>query len=161
VLILAMGFDAFTGALLAMNPTGRDGVTLAEKWNEGPRTLLGIASEGFPNLFMITGPQSAVALYNNPLAIEDHVEFAADAIGHVLERGLSTIEPSVEAESDWVRMINEMADMTLFPRAESWYMGANIPGKPRGLLTFVGGAPAYRAICAEVVENDYRGFRLA
>jgi len=161
VLILAMGFDAFTGALLAMNPTGRDGVTLAEKWNEGPRTLLGIASEGFPNLFMITGPQSAVALYNNPLAIEDHVEFASDAIGYVLERGLSTIEPSVQAESDWVRMINEMADMTLFPRAESWYMGANIPGKPRGLLTFVGGAPAYRAICAEIVENDYRGFSVA
>jgi cyclohexanone monooxygenase len=161
VLILAMGFDAFTGALLSMNPVGRDGVSLKEAWSDGPRTFLGIASAGFPNLFMITGPQSAIALYNNPLAIEDHVEFASDAIAHVLARGAATIEPAPDAETAWVEQINVMADMTLFPRTDSWYMGANIPGKPRGLMTFVGGAPAYRAICAEVVENDYRGFTVA
>ena len=161
VLVLAMGFDAFTGALLNMNITGRGGVPLEEKWGDGPRTYLGIASEGYPNLFMITGPQSATVLYNNPLAIEDHVEFASDAIAHVLERGLDTIEATTDAEHEWVKVIHEMAEQTLFPMADSWYMGANIPGKPRGLLTFVGGAPAYRQICADVVAEGYRGFALA
>ena len=160
VLILAMGFDAFTGALLSMNITGRAGLPLAEKWAEGPNTYLGIASAGFPNLFMITGPQSATVLYNNPLAIEDHVEFASDAIAHLIAHELDTIEPTPEAEAGWVRTIHDMAQQTLFPMADSWYMGANIPGKPRGLLTFVGGAPAYRQICADVVADGYRGFAL-
>lgn len=161
VLVLAMGFDAFTGALLAMGITGRNGLTLNQKWSEGPSTYLGIASHGFPNLFMITGPQSAVALYNNPLAIEDHVELASDAIEYVLARQFDTIEPTAKAEQDWVQLVHEMAEQTVLTKTDSWYMGANIPGKPRGLMFYTGGAPAYREICAEVVSNGYRGFELA
>ena len=161
VLITAMGFDAFTGALLDMNVRGRDGLTLNEKWAEGPRTYLGIASAGFPNFFMITGPQSAVALYNNPSAIEDHVEFASDAIRHTLDLGRDTIEAGVDAEDDWVDSIKKVADSSLFPRARSWYMGANIQGKPLSPMLYLGGAPAYRQICADVVADGYRGFELA
>jgi cation diffusion facilitator CzcD-associated flavoprotein CzcO len=160
VIVTAMGFDAFTGALLEMGVVGRDGLSLAEKWSAGPLTYLGIAAHGFPNLFMITGPQSAVALYNNPSAIEDHVEFASDAILYALEHGVTEIEPSAEAERDWVALVKQLADASLFPRANSWYMGANIPGKPRSPAMYLGGAPAYRAICADVADNAYQGFEL-
>lgn len=158
VLVLATGFDAFTGALLDLGITGRDRLTLNEKWADGVNTFLGIASHGFPNLFMIGGPQSAAAFYNVPLAVEDHVEFASDAIQYMLEKELHTIEPSAEAERDWVDLVNKLADRTLFPLTDSWWMGANIPGKPRSILMFIAGAPAYRQICADVVDNDYKGF---
>jgi cyclohexanone monooxygenase len=161
VIVSAMGFDAFTGALLDMGVVGRGGLTLREKWAGGPQTYLGIAAQGFPNFFMITGPQSAVALYNNPSAIEDHVEFASDAIKYTLDRGLDTIEATAGAEREWVRTIAEMADASLFPRAKSWYMGANIPGKPVSPMLYLGGAPAYRQVCADVVEGGYQGFELA
>jgi cyclohexanone monooxygenase len=160
VIVLATGFDAFTRALLNMGIVGRDGLTLERKWADGPRTFLGIAVHGFPNLFTLTGPQSAVALYNNPLAIEDHVEFAADAIRHVLEGGHCTIEATADAEHDWGRTVAELADATLMPQADSWYMGANVPGKPRSCMIYLGGAPAYRACCDEVVADGYRGFEL-
>ncbi|WP_028936363.1 flavin-containing monooxygenase [Pseudonocardia spinosispora] len=161
VIVSAMGFDAFTGALLDMGVVGRGGLSLREKWADGPRTYLGIAAQGFPNFFMITGPQSAVALYNNPSAIEDHVEFASDAIKHTLDHGLDTIEATSDAESGWVRTVEEMAQTSLFPRARSWYMGANIPGKPISPMLYLGGAPAYRQICADVVEGGYHGFDLS
>ncbi|WP_246398141.1 flavin-containing monooxygenase [Mycobacterium vicinigordonae] len=160
VLIIAMGFDAFTGALLKMGIVGRNGQPLTEKWASGPRTYLGIASEGFPNFFMITGPQSAVALYNNPLAIEDHVEFATDAIKYALDNGISEIEPTRDAEDEWVELVETMAAESLFPRANSWYMGANIPGKPRTPMLYLGGAPEYRKICAKIVDDGYDGFTL-
>jgi cyclohexanone monooxygenase len=109
---------------------------------------------------MITGPQSAVALYNNPSAIEDHVEFASDAIKHTLDAGLDVIEASAEAEQAWVQSIIEVANQSLFPKTKSWYMGANIPGKPVSPMLFLGGAPAYRQICADIVADGYRGFAL-
>ncbi|MCW3041333.1 MAG: putative flavoprotein involved in transport [Solirubrobacterales bacterium] len=158
VIVLATGFDAFTGSLMNMGITGRDGRSLREHWAAGPRTYLGIGVHGFPNLFTITGPQSAVALYNNPLAIEDHVEFAADAVKVLLDRGASTFEPSAESEAQWKELVDGIANMTLLPQANSWYMGANIPGKPRTVLFFAGGAPLYRAICAEVEATGYGGF---
>ncbi|PXY35430.1 flavin-containing monooxygenase [Prauserella flavalba] len=160
-LVLATGFDACTGPLLAMNIVGRDGLALTEHWADGPQTYLGLMSAGFPNLFMITGPQSPSVLYNMPLAIEDHVDFAADAIAHLRQSTLDVIEPEADAERAWVEHTNELAQATLLPTSPtSWYMGANIPGKPRRVLVYLGGAPAYRAKCAEIVHNGYQGFRL-
>jgi acetyl esterase/lipase len=161
VIILATGFDALTGTLLRMGIVGRDGVTLADCWKDGPKSYLGLQVHGFPNLFTITGPQSAVALYNNVLAIEDHVELAADAIRHVLEHDARTIEPTAEAEHAWGRLAEGVLNLTLIPQSpNSWYMGANIPGKPRGTYIFPGGAPLYRAICDEMTALDFAGFAL-
>jgi cation diffusion facilitator CzcD-associated flavoprotein CzcO len=160
VIILATGFDAMTGPLLAMGVVGRNGLRLEDKWRDGPRTYLGVSINGFPNLFLVTGPQSPSVLYNMPLAIEDHVDFATDAIGYLRKKGLETIDPTPEAEDGWVAHANEVAQATLMPEADSWYMGANVPGKPRVCLVYLGGAPAYRKICAEVVANGYEGFAL-
>jgi len=159
VLVLATGFDACTGPLLAMNITGRDGVRLADVWADGPQTYLGLTVAGFPNLFMVTGPQSPSVLYNMPLAIEDHIDFVADAITWLREHGLATLEATTDAQDAWVRQTNELAQATLLPDSPtSWYMGANIPGKPRRVLVYLGGAPAYRAICDDVVAGGYDGF---
>ncbi|MBH0122048.1 flavin-containing monooxygenase [Rhodococcus sp. NPDC003382] len=160
VIVLATGFDAMTGPLLAMGIVGRDGERLEDKFAGGPRTYLGLMMHKFPNLFLVTGPQSPSVLYNMPLAIEDHVDFATDAIAHLRERGLDTIEPTLEAEDAWVEHCAELAAATLMPNTDSWYMGANIPGKPRVCMVYLGGAPAYRAKCAEVVERGYEGFEL-
>ena len=159
-IVLAVGFDALTGALLNMGIVGRDGVKLGDRWANGPRTYLGISSAGFPNLFYVTGPTSGVALYNNPLAIEDHVDFVTDAIRTLREKGVDTIEPDPEAESVWYRQVDGILQSTLFPKAKSWYMGANVPGKPRAAFIFVGAAVLYRAMCKQVVDRDYAGFRL-
>jgi len=161
VLILATGFDAMTGPLLAMGIVGRNGRRLEDKWADGPHTYLGISVNEFPNLFLITGPRSPSVLYNMPLAIEDHVDFATDAITYLRENGLATIEPEAEAEEKWVAHANELAQATLLPGTDSWYMGANIPGKPRKCLVYLGGAPAYRQVCADVVADGYQGFVLA
>lgn len=162
VLILATGFDACTGPLLAMNVTGRNGVRLADTWADGPETYLGLTVSGFPNLFVITGPQSPSVLYNMPLAIEDHVDFTADAIAYMREHGHTVMDATPQAQDQWVHETNSLADMLLVSKsATSWYMGANIPGKPRRVLVYLGGAPRYRAICANVQENDYRGFVFA
>ena len=162
VLVLATGFDACTGPLLAMNITGRDGVRLADVWADGPQTYLGLTVHRFPNMFMVTGPQSPSVLYNMPLAIEDHVDLIADTISYMTEHGHAVIEPSEQAQEQWVAETNALAGMTLLPTsATSWYMGANIPGKPRRVLVYLGGAPRYRAICDNVQKNGYRGFRFA
>jgi len=160
-IVLATGFDAMTGPLLRMNVTGRDGAPLGEHWRHGPRTYLGLMVHGFPNLFLITGPQSPSVLYNMPLAIEDHVDWIADCITHLRERGSASIEPTAEAEADWVAETAQLASATLLPRTDSWYMGANVPGKPRVCMVYLGGAPAYQQICADVVAKDYAGFALA
>jgi cation diffusion facilitator CzcD-associated flavoprotein CzcO/acetyl esterase/lipase len=160
VIVLATGFDAITGSLLALGFVGRDGVTLADRWAERPNTYLGISVSGFPNLFTITGPQSAVALYNNPLAIEDHVDFTAAAIKRVLDSGAATIETNEEAERAWGIEVEGILNQTLLPKANSWYMGANVPGKPRATYVFAGGAPLYRAMCADVVAHDFAGFSI-
>lgn len=162
VLILATGFDACTGPLLAMNITGRGGVKLSEEWADGPQTYLGLTMAGFPNLFAITGPQSPSVLYNMPLAIEDHVDFIGDAIAYMRERDLVVMEATEQAQEQWVYETNALCDMTLLPDSpSSWYMGANIPGKPRRVLVYLGGAPRYRAICGNVQRNDYRGYAFA
>ncbi|MFD6859216.1 flavin-containing monooxygenase [Rhodococcus sp. NPDC060090] len=160
VIVLATGFDAMTGPLLAMGIVGRDGLRLEDKFADGPRTYLGLMMHDFPNLFLITGPQSPSVLYNMPLAIEDHVDFAAASIEYLRGRDLDTIEPVADAENAWVEHCAELANSTLMPNTDSWYMGANIPGKPRVCLVYLGGAPTYRAKCAEVIERGYEGFTL-
>ncbi len=145
-----------------MNIVGRDGRALTEHWADGPQTYLGLMAAGFPNLFMITGPQSPSVLYNMPLAIEDHIDFLADTVAHLRDNRLDVIEPTGEAEREWVAHTNEIAEATLLPDSKtSWYMGNNIPGKPRRVLVYVGGAPTYRATCDEVVGNGYKGFVLS
>ena len=157
-IIFATGYDAVTGALARIDIVGRDGRRLKEKWTEGPRTLLGIMTAGFPNLFIITGPGSPSVLTNVVVAIEQHVGWVADCLAQMIEAGRRTIEPMPDAEEAWVAEVNEVAGRTLFPRAGSWYMGANVPGKPRVFLPYVGGLGTYTTICEDVVRQDYKGF---
>jgi len=159
-LVLATGFDAMTGALAAVDLRGRDGITLRDKWAEGPRTYLGLAHAGFPNLFAITGPSSPSVLSNVMVSIEQHVELVAAILAHLREHGLTTIEPTREAEDAWVEHHRALGDASLYPRANSWYMGANVPGKPRVLLPYVGGVGRYRRICERVVAGGFEGFAL-
>jgi cation diffusion facilitator CzcD-associated flavoprotein CzcO/acetyl esterase/lipase len=161
VIVFATGFDAMTGALLEIDLRGRDGRPLKDKWADGPRTYLGLATAGFPNLFLVTGPGSPSVLSNMVLSIEQHVDWIVDCIGHLRERGLATIEAEPGAEDAWVAHVNEVADATLFPRASSWYVGANIPGKPRVFMPYLGGVGNYRTRCDEVAVGGYEGFSVA
>lgn len=158
-IVLATGFDAITGPLLGLNLTGRDGLTLEKKWANGPSSYLGIQVADFPNFFMITGPQSSALQYNIPLAIEDHVDFVANAIKKVAAGQAATFEATLEAEQAWGELTKGFLDLTLIPQAKgSWFMGENVPGKPRAAYLFPGGAPFYRAICAQVEQLDFAGF---
>ena len=157
-LVLATGFDAMTGTLSRIDIRGRGGQSLAAKWADGPRTYLGLSIAGFPNLFTVTGPGSPSVLTNMIMSIEQHVEWIAACIAWAGERHCTAIEASAEAESGWVAHVGEVAATTLFPQANSWYMGANVPGKPRVFLPYVGGFPAYVEACNAVVANDYAGF---
>ena len=157
-IVYATGFDAMTGPLNAIDIRGRGGQLLRDKWAEGPRTYLGLTSAGFPNLFMITGPQSPSVLSNMPVSIEQHVEFIGRIIGDMRARGAETIEPTRQAEDAWVAHNQELAEATLFPTADTWYMGANIPGKPRVFLPHLGFVGPYRQKCDEVAANGYEGF---
>jgi cation diffusion facilitator CzcD-associated flavoprotein CzcO/acetyl esterase/lipase len=159
-IVYAIGFDAMTGALVSVDIAGRDGRTLAEKWDDGPLTYLGLTTVGFPNFFMITGPGSPSVLSNMMVSIEQHVDWVVDCIADLRARGATSIEPTETAEAGWVQHVNDCADITLFPQANSWYMGANVPGKPRVFLPYVGGVDRYRATCERVVEEDYLGFRI-
>ena len=159
-IVFATGFDAMTGSLTAIDIRGRDGRELRAEWAAGPRTYLGLMVAGFPNMFVITGPGSPSVLANMVLAAEQHVDWIGEAIAHLAETGRVAIEASEQAQDEWVRRGNELADRTLFPRANSWYVGANIPGKPRVFMPFIGGFGVYREICAEVAANDYEGFLL-
>ena len=159
-IVYATGFDAMTGPLNAIDIRGRGGQLLRDKWAEGPRTYLGLTSAGFPNLFMITGPQSPSVLSNMPVSIEQHVEFIGRIIGDMRARGAETIEPTRQAEDAWVAHNQELAEATLFPTADTWYMGANIPGKPRVFLPHLGFVGPYRQKCDEVAANGYEGFVL-
>jgi cyclohexanone monooxygenase len=160
-IVYATGFDAMTGSLTRVDIRGRDGVSLRDEWRAGPRTYLGIASSGFPNLFMITGPGSPSVLSNMMISIEQHVDWVADAIAHLNGCGLAAIEPTRQAQDAWVDHVNEIASYTLFPKANSWYMGANVPGKPRVFMPYAGGVGNYRIKCDEVARNGYEGFRLS
>jgi cyclohexanone monooxygenase len=157
-LVLATGFDAMTGALLRMDIRGRDGLSLREKWSAGPRAYLGLMAAGFPNLFLITGPGSPSVLSNMIVSIEQHVDFIMDCLEAMKARGVELVEPSADAEDQWVAHVNEVASATLFPKGGSWYLGANVPGKPRVFMPYAGGVGPYRQICEDVATNDYRGF---
>jgi cation diffusion facilitator CzcD-associated flavoprotein CzcO len=159
--IFATGFDAMTGALLEMDIRGRDGLALAEKWEAGPRTYLGLMVHGFPNMFTITGPQSPSVLSNMPVSIEHHVDWVADCIAHMQSAGQRFIEPAEWAEREWVAHTNEVAGESLYSEADSWYRGANVPGKPRTFTPYAGGVEVYQDYCAQVAESGYEGFELA
>jgi cation diffusion facilitator CzcD-associated flavoprotein CzcO len=159
-IVFATGFDAMTGSLLAVDIKGRDGESLRDKWAAGPRTYLGLLSAGFPNLFMITGPGSPSVLSNMMVSIEQHVDFVAECVNYLREHDKAVIEPTLEAEDAWVEHVNEAGDATLYPQANSWYMGANVPGKPRVFMPYIGGVGVYREKCEEVVANGYEGFEL-
>ena len=157
-IIYATGFDAMTGPLNKIDIRGRDGRLLREKWSAGPRTYLGLMSAGFPNLFTITGPQSPSVLSNMPVSIEQHVEFISRIIGDMRDRGTETVEAAPDAEEAWVAHNQELAEGTLFPTADTWYMGANIPGKPRVFMPNLDFVGPYRAKCDAIAANDYEGF---
>jgi cyclohexanone monooxygenase len=159
-IVFATGFDAMTGALLAMDIRGRDGLPLGEAWGEGPKTYLGIGVVGFPNLFTITGPGSPSVLSNMIVSIEQHVEWIGDCMGYMREHDTATIEATQPAQDAWVQHVNELAAMTLYPQANSWYLGANVPGKPRVFMPYVGGVGVYAEKCADVAAKGYEGFTL-
>ncbi|MBN8963565.1 MAG: NAD(P)/FAD-dependent oxidoreductase [Rhizobiales bacterium] len=160
VLVLATGFDAMTGSVARIDIKGRAGQTLNEKWEAGPRTYLGLMSEGFPNLFVITGPGSPSVLSNMIVSIEQHVDWIADCLVYMRANGLDCMEATRAAEDNWVAHVNEVAHGTLFPQANSWYMGANIPGKPRIFMPYIGGVGVYRQICNDVAAKGYEGFAM-
>ncbi len=158
--VFATGFDAMTGTLNRIDIRGREGTALTDKWSAGPLTYLGLGSSGFPNLFVIAGPGSPSVLSNFLPTIELHVDWIADAILHLKERGLDTIEATVEAESEWVQHANDIASFTLYGSCNSWYLGSNVPGKPRVFMPYLG-YPMYVAKCEEVAANAYEGFALS
>jgi cation diffusion facilitator CzcD-associated flavoprotein CzcO/acetyl esterase/lipase len=157
-IVFATGFDAMTGAIAAVDIKGRDGVALAGKWTDGPKTYLGLMTSGFPNFFTITGPGSPSVLSNMVVSIEQHVDWISACLVYMREQRLTAVEPTPVAEAGWVQHVNDFADITLFPRADSWYMGANVPGKARVFLPYVGGVDRYRKACEEVVRRGYLGF---
>jgi cation diffusion facilitator CzcD-associated flavoprotein CzcO len=159
-IVFATGFDAMTGALKAIDIRGRDDVSLAAEWSAGPRTYLGISVAGFPNLFTVTGPLSPSVLSNMVVSIEQHVEWITDCIEHLRSSGFVSVEATPEAEHEWVKHVAEVGSVTLFPAADSWYMGANVPGKARMFLPYIGGVGTYRQICDEIAADNYRGFAL-
>jgi cation diffusion facilitator CzcD-associated flavoprotein CzcO len=162
IIVFATGFDAMTGPMLRMDIRGRGGVMLKDAWEAGPLTYLGLQVAGFPNLFTITGPGSPSVLCNMPVAIEQHADWITDCIKHMRDSGLERIEALPDAADKWVAEVNEVANKTVFPLAKhSWYLGANIPGKPRVFMPYAGGMVRYRQICADVAARGYEGFMLS
>ncbi len=157
----ATGFDAMTGALREIDIRGADGTRLADKWVGGPMTYLGIMVAGFPNMFIVTGPGSPGVKSQMIHSIEQHVDWVSDLLKTASERQIRRIEADGEAESNWVSHVNEVADGTLYPRANSWYVGANIPGKPRVFMPYVAGVGVYRKLCDEIATDGYRGLKLS
>ena len=160
VIVFATGFDAFTGALSRIDISGRHAVKLREVWQAGPTAYLGLMTAGFPNLFFITGPGSPSVLSNVVVSIEQHVEWIADCLSYMRGHGHTVIEAEPAADARWVEHGNEVADRTLFPVGNSWYIGANILGKPRVSVPYVAGVWAYNEICGRVAAAGYEGFRM-
>ncbi|MDJ0394875.1 NAD(P)/FAD-dependent oxidoreductase [Rhodococcus sp. G-MC3] len=160
IIVFATGFDAMTGSLARIDIKGRCSASLKDTWNGGPRTYLGLGVNGFPNMFIVTGPGSPSVLANMVLGAEQHVDWIAGCIAHLDEHGISTIEASADAVDAWVAECNARAARTLFPQANSWYMGANIEGKPRTFMPFIGGFGVYGQICNDVATAGYKGFHL-
>jgi cation diffusion facilitator CzcD-associated flavoprotein CzcO/acetyl esterase/lipase len=159
-IVYATGFDAMTGPVVAVDITGRDGLTLREKWADGPSTYLGLTTVGFPNFFTITGPGSPSVLSNMAVSIEQHVDWVTDCLHHLRAGGFETIEPTALAEAGWNQHVDDGASITLYPTANSWYMGANVVGKPRAFLPYVAGVDVYRTVCDDVVARGFLGFTL-
>jgi cyclohexanone monooxygenase len=159
-IVYATGFDAMTGALARIDIRGRDGRKLVDDWAAGPRSYLGLGVAGYPNLFTITGPGSPSVLSNMLTSIEQHVEWIAGCIAYLREHDMRLIEATLEAQEEWTEHVNEAAHLTLYPQANSWYLGANVPGKPRVFMPYVAGVGVYRAKCREVAEAHYAGFAL-
>jgi cation diffusion facilitator CzcD-associated flavoprotein CzcO len=160
IIVLATGFDAMTGTLAKIDIVGRDGQRLREDWEHGPRTYLGLGVDGFPNLFLISGPGAPAVLANMVLHAEAHVNWIASAIDYLDEHDYAAIEASPHAVDNWIAECAQRAESTLFTQANSWYMGANVPGKPRVFMLFIGGFAVYNDICAEVADAGYKGFNL-
>ena len=160
-IVFATGFDAMTGALKEIDIRVGNGPALAEKWEGGPTTYLGLMVAGFPNMFTITGPGSPSVKTQMIVAIEQHMDWIADCLGTMRQRGMARIEPTPDAERDWVQHVNDVADSTLYPLANSWYVGANIPGKPRVFMPYVGGFAGYKKKCDAVAANGYEGFSMS
>ncbi len=158
--VTATGFAAMTGSFDRIPITGRGGVMLAEKWRAGPRTYLGLATSGFPNFFMITGPGSPSVLASMIQAIEQHVDWMVDCIAHMRDVGARTIEPLLTHEDAWVEHVNEVAEVSLRSTCSSWYVGANIPGRPRVFMPYIGGFPVYVQKCNEVMSGGFEGFQM-
>ena len=158
IIVFATGYDAMTGTFFKIDIRGRDGVELKEKWNEGPKTYLGLTTADFPNMFMITGPGSPSVLSNMPVSIEQHVEWISDFVEYLRERDVDIVDTDPQAEVEWVQHVNDIADQTMFMLADSWYLGANIPGKPRVFMPYAGGVGPYRERCDEIAANSYEGF---
>jgi cation diffusion facilitator CzcD-associated flavoprotein CzcO len=159
-IVFATGFDALTGALAAVDIAGRGGARLRDYWEHGPRTYLGLGVDGFPNLFLISGPGAPAVLANMVLHAEAHVNWIADAIAYLDRHDYAAIEPTPDAVDGWGAELARRADASLFTKANSWYLGANVPGKPRVFMLFIGGFAAYNDICAEVADAGYKGFEL-
>ncbi|OBH50442.1 NAD(P)/FAD-dependent oxidoreductase [Mycobacterium sp. E2479] len=159
-LVLAIGFDNFTGSLLRMNIRGRGGISLNDHWADGARSYLGLAVAGFPNMFTITGPGSPSVLSNTIVSIEQHVDWISACIGYLREHSISTIEARPDAEDSWVKLVSKLAEKTLMTKADSWYLGANVPGKPRVFMAYLAGVGNYRKTCDSVADNNYEGFTL-
>ncbi|MEU9984957.1 NAD(P)/FAD-dependent oxidoreductase [Streptomyces sp. NPDC050856] len=160
-IVLATGFDALTGSQLAIDIVGKGGVSLRTKWADGPRNYLGLVSSGFPNLFTVLGPLSPSVLTNIAVSLEQQVEWITDCIAHLRERGLTQIDATPRAEADWGTRVAELAARTLYPAVDSWYTGANVPGKPRVFLAYAGGLDRYREECDAVSRGGYTGFVLS
>jgi len=160
-IVFATGFDAMTGALAEIDVRTTAGNVLKEHWKGGPLTYLGLMVSGFPNMFIITGPGSPGVKSQMILAIEQHMDFIAGCLQHMQQHQQRRVEADAAAERDWVRHVNEVADSTLYPLANSWYVGANIPGKPRVFMPYVGGVHNYKKRCDQVAANNYEGFRLS
>lgn len=159
-IVFATGFDAMTGALSKIDIRGREGISLRDEWSAGPRTLLGLMVAGFPNLFIVIGPGSPSVLTNNLVAIEQHVEWISDCIADMMAEGATVIEARRDAQDAWVDHVNEVASRTLLPAANSWYLGANVPGKPRVFMPYTGGLDVYRRKCEQIRADGYDGFTL-
>ena len=157
-IVFATGYDAMTGTFFNIDIAGREGRQLKEKWSDGPTTYLGLATADFPNMFMITGPQSPSVLSNMPVSIEQHVEWISDFIEYLREHAIDVVDADPQAEVDWVQHVSDIADQTMYMLADSWYLGANIPGKPRVFMPYAGGVGPYRERCDEIASNSYEGF---
>jgi cation diffusion facilitator CzcD-associated flavoprotein CzcO/acetyl esterase/lipase len=158
VIVYATGFDAMTGAINAVDINGVEGESLKEKWKDSPKTYLGLMTSGFPNLFLVTGPGSPSVLSNMMVSIEQHVEWIGECIDYMQSNNFYQIEPTTIAEDAWVKHVADLGDITLYPQVDSFYTGANIPGKPKVFLPYIGGVGTYREVCNEVIEKDYLGF---